>query len=188
MNTPAATFVKLTAPFDDKRNMRRYFLLLILFVATNCTNAAELTYPSTAAIACTYEASNVQPRVVDTIQIVRTLVNNELFDLTGIYISDNLPESFQILSQQVRINGNPDTAGFEVDAVGTISSNYRPYRWLIDDPIAGTVNRILAPGDSVDLALSLVCSDAGQFTLEDHSNIAYGNGAGIFTAPISRKF
>ena len=97
LNSPAATFVKLTAPFDDKRNMRRFYLLLILFVATNSANAVELTHPSTAAIACSYDISEIQPRIGDTIQIVRTLVNNELFDLTGVYISDNLPESFQIL-------------------------------------------------------------------------------------------
>ncbi len=162
--------------------MRRYFLLLILLAVTKSANGVELTYPSTAAISCTYEVSEMQLRIGDTIQIVRTLVNNELFDLNGVYLSDNFPESFQIISQQLRINGNPVTAGFEADAIGTISSNYRPYRWLIDDPFGGTVNFTLAPGDSVELTLALVCSDVGQFTLEDHSNIAYGDSASIFTS------
>ncbi|MDF1545871.1 MAG: T9SS type A sorting domain-containing protein [bacterium] len=165
--------------------MGRYSYIIVFILLATAANlgAAELPYPSTAAINSTYEVSNLQPRLGDTVQIIRTFVNHELFDLTGVYLSDNLPESFQVLSSQVTVNGNPVPPGFETDGVGSLTAGYIPYRWVTDDPAGGSPNTMLSPGDSLELVVDLVCHEAGQFSLQDHASVAYGNSSGLFASP-----
>ena len=163
--------------------MRSFAIFTLLLLLASIAAAADVVFPAGTALDCQYEVDELNPRLGDTVAITRSIVNNDAFPVSGLYICDNLPQSFEINSAQISINSAVISPGFEADPPGSIVNGFVQYRWIIDDPIGGTVNFILNPGDSLHMVLELVCTEAGDYTLEQHGIVAFGNGAALFSIP-----
>lgn len=160
----------------------RFFLFLsISLVISAGLSAEEPVYPSMFNITSDYSISSDRVALADTFIISRTLINEESFDLNGLYFSDILPPEFSIIDQTIRING----AEPEIITVGPIPdyimSGYDCYHWIVDSrgEYAG-IDYVINPGDTVTLDLFIVSNAVGLFTLPLHSTVFNGNGPGFF--------
>nr|MBN2277341.1 dockerin type I repeat-containing protein [candidate division Zixibacteria bacterium] len=149
-----------------------------LCLAAQSLGADDQVYPAGSNFNSDYSLSADIITSADTLTINRYLVNNENFELLGLYFSDNLPTEFVITEYAVTINGNPVEIVFE-EMVDSVYSEYKTCYWVITDP-DGTITNDINPGDSLDLELSLVCNTAGQYALPLHTTVLFGNDNGYF--------
>jgi len=155
-------------------------LALIPGVSANIS-ANDTVYPSAYDIHGSYLLSSDRVAVSDTFRITRSIKNDESFGLSGFYFSENLPPEFEIVEQNLRVNGLD--SGFMF--IGPISSHIvegsSAYYWVIDSRgnLAGADYSIY-PGDSISLELKITCDDIGRYTLPNHAAAFYGNGTGFF--------
>jgi hypothetical protein len=155
-------------------------ILMSIFVSDIC--AQESVFPVGTDINSEYTVSYIDFSVSDTLIISWSVVNNEDFDLANLYIADNIPEEFTVLSSLIQINGAPVSNYYSGPQQNQIYSGCNTYRWAIDLPIQGdSLNNVLTPGDTLYLQYAVICSTEGVYLFPFHTLCCYGDGSGIFT-------
>lgn len=145
--------------------------------------AQDTVYPSAYNIGCDYSPSSDKVAISDTFTIARYLVNDESFNLSGLYFSDNLPPEFVVVDYDVRVNGVD--RGYEI--IGPVNDHllggYNTYYWILDSrgEFSG-IDYVVNPGDSVGLEMRIVCGELGTYALPAHATSFYGNGTGFFAS------
>lgn len=169
----------------DYKNMRiisPITVALVIFIFGYCgVSAADNIYPAVYGISCNYAVSADLIAISDTLVISRTLVNNESFDLTGLYYSDNFPASFSIVGQSITVNGAPVPFVSTGPLENHIVEGCDGYCWIIDSPDASEgVSNVIGPGDMVNVEIKVTCNDVGTFLLPIHTTVFYGDNVGFF--------
>jgi hypothetical protein len=157
-------------------------LIPALFGSGRFALAQEIIYPSGYSISSSYELSSTDFSIRDTLLVTWTVANNEGFDLTNMYLAENLPIEFTILTYSVQISGSPVSHFFSGPISGEVAPSFNAYRWAIDLPAQGdSLNRPLSPGETLILRYAAVCSTDGEYFLPFHTLCCYGNNTGIFS-------
>lgn len=165
-----------------KVKIKLLFSLFLFFIIFEYSEAEETVYPAGHNIVATYELSSTDLEIGDTLLVSRTVTNNESFGLANLYLTENLPFEFSILSYSLEIDGAPIPHVYLGPFWGEIFSSCNSYRWVIDDPApSDTTNRILMPGESLVLDYGIICTTVGNYALPFHTLCAYGDTSGIFT-------
>lgn len=168
--------------------MKFIILTIALLSFAITTTAEDQIYPVSLAVSCNYNISNTDVQTGQTFTISRSVINNESYSVTGLYLSDYLPPEFIIQSRQVRINGVDINYSETGPLLNSGVTGYNAFRWVIDDPTYGTPQNYLAAGDVLSTVLTVVCNTAGNFDLDFHTVSGYGNSSPFFsmnTSPIS---
>ncbi|MCD6162692.1 MAG: T9SS type A sorting domain-containing protein [candidate division Zixibacteria bacterium] len=157
-------------------------ITLVILICCSRLSAYETIYPESLNIASSYSVSSTEFALTDTLTVNWSITNNESYYLANLYFSDNLPSEFSIISSSMQINSSSIVYYYS----GAINSHIIPsnntYRWVIDFPVPDdSTNRILAPGDTINLEYQAICSDTGNYTLPFHTICCYGSGSGIFS-------
>lgn len=153
---------------------------LILLWASS--SGQETLYPPGYDIVCEYDLSASNIDITDTLVITRTITNNEVFDLSGLYLADNFPSEFNIVSSDVTIDGEQISSFFSGPIFHHVLIDYNSYRWVIDFPIGpGEFTNILRSGQTLLLLYRLTCEVPGNYVLPFHTVCFYGNDSGFFT-------
>ena len=139
-----------------------------------------MLFPSGYSINFGYDLDPVVAEIGDTLTITRWVVNNESFDLTGLYLSEHLPPEMGIVSFDLTLNGSATPYLFVDTPIAEIYSGYDNYHWVIDDPNGG-VGNTLHPGDSIGLTLKIRPYQGGVYTLPFHQTVFYGGASGFFS-------
>ncbi len=150
----------------------------ILLIASNGA-IAETLYPSGYNIACDYSLNSQSLETGDTLVITRTIANDEYFELTGLYLSDNLPSEFSIVSHSVRINNDDISDQFQSNISPSVVDGYNTCEWLVDDP-EGDPNYFINTLQSLTLELKVTCETPGEYQLPFHACSFYGNNTGFY--------
>jgi len=158
-----------------------YFIItLVIWAAIG--SAQETLYPEGYNIVSNYMISSNDISTEDTLTITRTIKNNETFTLHNLYLTDNLPQEFEITSYSLNLNGEPITNYFSGPLFNQVIPNYITYRWVIDDPNPNDeLNHFVDPDDSLELTYRIICQTNGDYTLPFHTLCFYGNLTGFFT-------
>ena len=144
--------------------------------------AQEIIYPEGHNIVITYDLSSFDLEIGDTLLATRTVTNNESFGLVNLYLAENLPFEFNILSYSLEIDGTPIPHAYLGPFYGEIFPSCNSFRWVIDDPApSDPANRVLMPGELLELEYAIVCTTVGNYALPFHTLCAYGDTSGIFT-------
>ena len=173
-------------PGEDDYNYMRIISkitvgLLLVIIGYTTAPAADNIYPVTYDISCNYAISADVVAISDTLFISRTLVNNESFNLTGLYYSDNFPPQFSVVEQNITINGIPAPFVSSGPLDNHIVEGYDGYCWIIDSPDGSEgMSNVVAPGDVVEMEIKIVCGDVGKYLLPIHTAVFYGNNVGFF--------
>ncbi len=143
--------------------------------------AQESLYPPGANINITYNISSTSFEINDTISVTRSITNNETYSLSNLYITENLPPEFQLIQQSLKINGIDVSFNRDGPTLGGELTGYNLYQWIIDYPgSTSPPNRLLAPGERLDLEYVIVVGSPGNYTLPFHTVCFYGGGGGHF--------
>ncbi len=164
-------------------NMNRLISITMIFCLTAISSGSigDTLYPSGYNINCQYIMSSTELAIGDTLKITRILKNDELFNLTGLYLGDNFPEQFELVSHSVTINGGNITYQSGRPLFNHEISGYNYYSWVIDFPGAGDeFDHVISAGDSLVLELQLVCRETGYFVFPLHTAVFYGGSTGFF--------
>jgi len=146
----------------------------------------ETIHPSGPNLDSRYSISDTSIALGDTLTIVRTLTNNESYPLTGVYLTDNLPNVFSIIDQTVTVDGSPVAFLADGPAANPVLPGYNDYRWTIDSPESTEgLTRPLDPGEVLEVRYRAVSNDIGYFPLPLHATVMYGNATGMFAAEAS---
>lgn len=157
-------------------------LISALFGSGRLALAQEIIYPFGFSISSSYELSSTDFSTRDTLLVTWTVANNEGFDLTNMYLAENLPIEFTMLTYSVQISGSPVSHFFSGPISGEMVQSFNAYRWAIDLPAQGdSLNRPLSPGETLILGYAAICSTEGEFFLPFHTLCCYGNNTGIFS-------
>lgn len=154
-----------------------FSLTAVLFASTAKTD--DTVYPSGSSIQSTYDLSADTTYLGDTLTISRTLTNNESFDLTGLFFTENLPDSYSLISYSILLNDSPITVDLD-SSRNVLYTDYLCCHFIVDDP-DNSVTNTLSPGDSVSLILKILCNSLGENPLPMHAAVFEGNSSGYFT-------
>jgi len=158
----------------------RIAVLVVIF--TNITSARERLYPVGYSIFIKYNISTTIMTSSDTLEITRTLTNNEIFDLSGLYLSENLPPEFEVISSSMTINNNPIPFLYSGAIHNQVLSSYNAYRWVIDTPAGpDSISTAITAGQMLLLQYEIICDTPGNFMLPMHAACFYGDSTGFFT-------
>lgn len=157
-----------------------YGFLLILFSASN-SKSQETIYPGGTNISINYLTSETNIRFGDTLILTRTITNNESYSLSNLYLSENLPPELNLDSFSLKISGADIPTNYIGPLEDEVEPGYFTSYWMIDDPSPeDTLNRLLAPGETLTLEYFITCSAVGVYLLPFHTTCYYGNGTSFF--------
>lgn len=165
-----------------KVKIKLLFSLFLFFIIFEYSEAEETVYPAGHNIVATYELSSTDLEIGDTLLVTRTVSNNESFGLTNLYLAENLPFEFSIPSYSLEIDGAAIPHVHSGPFGGEVFPSCNSYRWIIDDPAPDdSANRVLMPGELLELEYAIVCTTVGNYALPFHTLCAYGDTSGIFS-------
>lgn len=151
----------------------------LLWLSTSAA-AQDDVYPSGSGVISTCSLSTDRILIGDTLEINRLLVNGSGDSLQGLFFSDCLPPSFELVFSSVAVNGLGIGFDLEGPEESSVINTFNSYRWIIDSPVGGEgLNEPVPPGDSVVLTLKIVPHDVGEFDLPLHC-VAYSHAGGGF--------
>lgn len=106
----------------------------------------------------------------DTLGINFRIENNESYNLSGFFLSDQIPSEFTILYSKVQISGTDlDDYSYEVGYSGEIYDGNTPHRWIFETPpVFGEVNPV-PPGEVAEIEYLLGCPEAGTYVFRNFS-------------------
>ncbi len=155
---------------------------LILFSSTSY--GQDTLYPSGYDITCDHGLSATYLGISDTLVITWTIANNEDFVLSGLYLAENLPFEFDIISSHMTIDNQPISFFYSGALPDQVISGYNTYRWVIDLPGEPEVSEnTLGAGQTLSLRYGAICETPGSYIMPFHTVCFYGNGSGFFTTP-----
>ncbi len=183
-NTPADRPVNnatgLTDILDTMKSST--FITVAALLLTIATMApAETIRPTGSGAISSYALSDTLIKVGGTLTIERTFVAGGT--TSGLYWQESFPDSTDILSSTVTINGAPYAPLILGPDFGSLFPGTNTWRWVIDSPDpAENTTRLLAPGDSIHLTVQVQCNDIGYHELPLRSTGFYSGGQGYFAA------
>lgn len=146
------------------------------------SSGRETLYPSGYDITCKYELSAKYPGISDTLIITRTVSNSEPFGLSGMYLAENLPSEFVIVSSNVAIDGVPISFYYSGALPDQMIRGFDTYRWVLGFPgEPGPFDNIVETGQVLSLQYEILFEAPGDYTLPFHTVCFYGDGSGFFT-------
>jgi len=166
-----------------------FIIAVCALIVAECAQADDSVYPIGSAVAVGYDLGAAELAPDDTLTIVRTIVNGETYDLTGLYLAEHFPPELSLTTVTTTLNGGAISSEQNTLPTGTVVSGYTGYVWLFDDPATpGGVQ--LAPGDSLSVTLRITAGSVGTYSLPLHTTAFYGNGAAQFATdqPLSVTF
>ena len=166
-----------------------FIIAVCALVAADSARADDAVYPAGSAVAVGYALGAAELGPNDTLTIVRTIVNGETYDLTGLYLAEHFPPELSLTTVTTTLNGGAISSEQSTLPTGTVVSGSTGYIWVFDDPATpGGVQ--LAPGDSLSVILRLTAGSVGTYALPLHTTAFYGNGAAQFAIdqPLSVTF
>lgn len=151
-------------------------------VLADSASAQETIHPAGYNINSSYAFSVTQVYTGDTLTINWSVVNDEDFGISDLYLTENLPSDFTLISYSLSIDGSAISHYSWGPLPGEIYVDYDAYRWAIDIPDSGdSLNRVLAPAESLSLTIEVSCSETGEYIFPFHGWCGYGSGTGLFT-------
>jgi hypothetical protein len=164
------------------RNVCFAFAVLVIVFYPGFLYPQEVLYPAGYEIISTYQLSETNISLLDTLIIQRTIVNNEAFPLDGLYFSDNLPPAFCLISYFGTVNGDSVSIQFSGGLEGFVMADCIFYEWVLDKPDStGGINNKINPGDTAVLEVRLISDSIGSFVFPLHAAPFYGNGIAFFS-------
>ena len=143
----------------------------------------EVLYPAGYEIISTYQLSETNLSLSDTLIIRRTIINNDVFPLNGLFFSENLPPAFYLVSYAATVNGDSIPIQFSGGVKDFVLADYIFYEWVLDKPGASdSIQNRINTGDTAALELKLICDSTGSFVLPLHAAPFYGNGIAFFSS------
>ncbi len=156
-------------------------IAVMVLLSTVCPFGQEVLHPAGYSIVTRYDVSADTVSLGDTLTVTRVILNQEAFDLTGLYFGDNLPPEFQVAGFSVSINDTPVDVVISGPFRDSILSGYDTYYWVVDSPdTTENLQNPLGPADSAVLQLRIVAGDLGDYTLPYHATVFYGAASGFF--------
>lgn len=167
------------------RNIKFTFGLIVGMFAMCHSAGADSIYPQGNNIICRYDLSGAAFQLGDTLIITRALVNHESFPLSGLYLSDNIPPAFNVVSYTLKYNGNNIDHFYSGASQDSVIGYYDTYYWVVDDPNVPSISNILYPGDSIVMTIRITFSQGGLFSMPMHTTVFYGDQTGYFATDIA---
>ena len=156
-------------------------LVILLILAGGIWGQVDL-YPAGYDIETEYTVNDMTFVIGDTLVISRYLVNHESFSLSGLYLSENLPVAFNIVSESVTINGSTVDYSFEDAVTSLVIPGYDTYYWVVDEVDSlDPIQNLIQPEDSLHLELKIVCNNSGEYLLPLFTTVFYGDSTGFFS-------
>jgi uncharacterized repeat protein (TIGR01451 family) len=156
--------------------------VIMLLLPYGISWGQEAIYPAGTDVSATYQLSDTDLEIGDTLVITRSVTNNEGYALGNLYLSDNLPFEFTILSYSLRIDADPVSHIYSGPVAGEVVPSCNSFRWAIDEPDPGdTTNHLLMPGQTLSFTAEVTCSTVGDYSLPLHTLCAYSGISGIFS-------
>jgi hypothetical protein len=156
--------------------------LILLAVSYSTSGGQEILHPSGHDIVCEYSLSAANMHISDTLVTTWTITNNEDFVLSGLYLAENLPFEFDIVSSRMAVDDQPVPFLFSGAMPDQIIPGYNTYRWVIDLPGQPEGSEsILGADQMLNLQYEAICETPGSYILPFHTACFYGNGSGFFT-------
>ncbi len=153
---------------------------LILFPSTS--SGQDTLHPSGYDITCEYELSATYPGISDTLVITRTVANSEPFHLSGMYLAENLPPEFVIVSSHIAIDGFPISFYYSGALPDQMIRCFDTYRWVLGFPgEPGPFDNTVGTGQVLSLQYEILFEAPGDYILPFHTVCFYGDGSGFFT-------
>jgi hypothetical protein len=154
--------------------------LVILLAGISASQ--ETIWPNGYNISTSYQLSQYEFAVDDTITVTRMAANYEDFDLANLYLEDNLPQSFIVLASTLEIDNSPVDYFHAGPVLSSIVAGFNTFRWAIDVPSPdSSYDRRLHPGETLILEYIVVCHLPGEYALPFHTICGYGDSTGIFS-------
>ena len=154
-----------------------YLIIITLFIiilSPLLLSAEELIFPSDSDIICSYEVNSLNLNLDDTLVITRIIINNELFSLTGLYFSENVPLEIHLESYTLTKNGANLSNNYEV-SMNSIYPGFNTMHWIIDNP-DGSVDNQVNHNDTVIFTIFLTCSASGLYNFPLHTSSFFDDG------------
>ena len=156
-----------------------FIIAVCVLIAADPALANDLVYPAGSSVAVGYALGAAELGPNDTLIIVRTIVNGEAYDLTGLYLAEHFPPELSLTAVTTTLNGSAISPEQNTLPTGTVVSGFTEYVWVFDDPATpGGVQ--LAPGDSLSVTVRLTAGSVGTYALPLHTAAFYGGGTAQF--------
>ena len=156
------------------------FFLIAGLAAVSDLAIADDIFPPDNNITCAYTLNGTVFQIGDTLIVRRALKNNEVFSLSGLYFSDNIPPKFNVASYTLKHNDDDITHFYSGASQDSVIGFYDTYYWVIDDPNLPAITNIIQPGDSIVMEMKITFTQGGSFSLPMHTTVFYGNQTGYF--------
>jgi hypothetical protein len=166
-----------------KRILNKYSVSILIILLIRVTaSAVENIYPETIDITAGYQVSHMILGLDDTLAITRTVVNNEPLAIHNLYLDDNLPSAFELISYNLTINGTAVSHYYDGPRMGGQIPQYNYFEWVIDLPgSADTLNNTLDYQDTLILQYHIICRTTGEYTLPFHTLCGNTDQTGLFS-------
>jgi hypothetical protein len=119
-------------------------------------SGAAAAYTSHPGITTTrsLDRTEVSPGGEVAVTLTVTVGDIDGDEIVGFYVSDNIPEGLQLLTQEIRLNSGTISPDTETGALGEIYSSSRPRRWVLSEPPTfGGIG--LSEGDILEVVYNL---------------------------------
>jgi hypothetical protein len=160
-------------------------VVVIFFIGaffSSAVSAQEVLYPAGYDIDFEYIYEPSDFYQTGSVKIYWTVENNEDFDLSGLYYTENLPTGLSVDDYSVFIDGAPIEAYYTGPQEGHLREGYDTYRWVIDFPNnSGQIDNILEPGKALRLQYEITADNPEDYVLPFHTVCFYGDDTGFFT-------
>jgi len=157
------------------------FLIAIFLIIPMNGYASDYLHPSGKDIVSTYSISDSVASFGDTILIIRTISNNDIFIINGLTLSDHIHSNFHVINQTVEIGGTPVDYIFSGAHANLVYPGYSTYHWTLDSPVDGEpVSTLLFPGKTLTISYRIVSTDIGNYLFPLHSSSFIDQGQGYF--------
>ncbi len=167
--------------YADRYNMKKIIIIFFIFSLVQTAFSMDTVYPVSANITSAYSLNAHKLTLEDTLIITRQITNNETYSLSGIYLSENLPSSFEIVDISFSINGGSISNVDTIIQTDLIYSGYQNYQWIIDYPDDAITANLLYPEQNLSVVYKIVCTELGNYQLPGHTALFYGNGQSAFS-------
>ena len=146
------------------------------------TSAIENIYPEAVDITADYRVSHTTFGIEDTLIITRLISNNEQSAISNLYLDENLPSEFELISYDLTINDNDISHHHDGPRTSGQIPEYNYFEWVIDLPgSADTLNNTLDYQDTLILQYRIMCHTIGEYTLPFHTFCGSTDQTGLFS-------
>jgi len=142
----------------------------------------ETLFPAGYDITARYRLSAISFSVGETLTVEWTLANDASFGLTNLFLAENLPLEFGMISSDMSIDSVDLSFYFSGPLPEEEFIGYNTYRWIIDLPIEpDTLDNVVGSGQVLTLTYRVICNSPNSYELPFHTLCCYGDTCGLFS-------